>query len=59
MKGWRTLVVNAVVGGLAVGLTYAAGINWTTYVEPQWAVAIVTVVNIGLRLVTTTPVGKK
>jgi len=58
MKGWRTLLINAALGGLAVGLSYAAGINWVDFVDPHWAVLIVTVVNIGLRFITSTPVGK-
>lgn len=59
MKGYRTLVVN---GGIAVGvalLTWAAGVDWTQYVSPTTAVIIATVVNAGMRLVTSTPVGKK
>jgi hypothetical protein len=32
--------------------------DWTAYVSPPIAMLIVTVANMGLRMITTTPVGK-
>lgn len=59
MKGWRTVLWNAViVGGGAVG-TYLAGIDWTQYLSPTAALIVTAVVNVGLRIVTKTPVGVK
>jgi len=58
MKGWRTLLLNA---GIVIGtgtLTWAAGVNWSDYVSPSTAVILTAAVNMGLRLVTNTPVGK-
>lgn len=59
MKGYKTLAVNAAtVAGVAL-LTWAGGVNWAEYVSPNAAMIILAGVNIGLRLVTTTPVGAK
>jgi len=58
MKGWRTLLLN---GAIVIGtgaLTWAAGVNWSEYVSPATAVIVTAAVNMGLRLVTNTPVGK-
>lgn len=58
MKGYRTLVLNAaLVAGTAL-LGWAATVDWTQYVSPTAAVVLAGVVNIGLRFVTTSPVGK-
>ena len=59
MKGFRTLAINAAIIALGALLPWAAGIDWTQYVSPSLAVVIVGAINIGLRLVTTTPVGSK
>lgn len=58
MKGYRTLAINGVVIALGALLPWAAGIDWTQYVSPEVATVIVGALNIGLRLITTTPVGK-
>ncbi len=58
MKGYRTLALN---GALVVGaalLNWAAGVDWSQYVSPTLAVVVAGAVNIGLRFVTTTPIGK-
>ena len=58
MKGYKTLLVNgATVIGVAA-LTWVAGVNWTEYVSPTAAMIILGVANMGLRLITSTPVGK-
>lgn len=57
LKGWRTLLWNVgTVMGVA-GLTHLAGVDWTQYVSPTWAVFIIAGVNAALRVVTNTPVG--
>lgn len=58
MKGWRTLILNgAIVIGTA-GLTWAASVNWSEYISPSTAVIVTAALNMGLRFVTNTPVGK-
>lgn len=58
MKGWKTVLFNG-LGVIGVSLlTWATGINWTDYVSPTVAGIIIGAANIGLRLITTTPVGK-
>ena len=59
MKGWKTLLVNALIVIIGAILPWAAGIDWTQYVDPKTAALIVGAVNIGLRFWTTTPVGTK
>jgi hypothetical protein len=58
MKGLRTLALNGATVVGAAALTWAVGVDWTQYVSPTAAVIIVAAANMGLRLVTTTPVGK-
>ena len=59
MKGYKTLAFNGLVAVGGAALTYAAGVDWTQYVSPQTAIIIVTVANMVLRLMTSTPVGQK
>ena len=57
MKGWRTLAFNG--GGFLVTLLLAPEIQAVIPADYlPWCVAAAFVVNIGLRFVTTTPVGK-
>jgi hypothetical protein len=58
MKGLRTLLLNGATVVGAAALTWAVGVDWTQYVSPTAAIIIVAVANMGLRVVTTTPVGK-
>lgn len=58
MKGYKTLAVNAATVVLMALLTWVAGVDWTQYVSPSWAMIILGAANMGLRLITTTPVGK-
>ncbi len=53
MKGYRTIIVNAAALIASLGAAYGFDID-----PGVLATAAVTVVNIGLRLITTTPVGK-
>lgn len=58
MTGYKTLIWNAVLVMLGAVLPYLEGVEWTQYVSPSVAVIVVAVVNVALRLVTTTPIGK-
>lgn len=58
-KGWKTILFN---GGLVVILPllqYLAGVNWVEEVGPTYALVIVAVINVILRVVTDTPVFRK
>ncbi len=59
MKGWKTIVVGLGIAIAVPGLTYLAGIDWTQYVSPNWALAISGGIMVALRLVTTTAAFKK
>lgn len=59
IKGWRTVAVNVGIAAVTAALPVLAGVDWTALVGPKAAVAIVVVINLGLRAVTTSPVGKK
>lgn len=57
MKGWRTLILNIAV---AVGGVLVAA-NWNDILPEKYAwsaAAIVGLVNIAMRYITTTPIGK-
>lgn len=59
MKGYRTLLVNLFLAIAPVlQATGAADIGLTGHAAEIYAV-VITVVNLGLRLITTTPVGEK
>jgi hypothetical protein len=59
LKGLKTVLVNgAVVIGVAI-LKYVAGLNLADIgLSPENSVLALAVVNFGLRLLTTTPVGQ-
>ena len=63
MKGFRTLIVNALVALLPVVaevLRFLEVFDWYLYLEPRdalWAMLIVGGLNIFLRRITTTPIG--
>ncbi len=59
MKGWKTIVVGLGIAIAVPGLTYLAGVDWTQYVSPNWALAISGGIMVALRLVTTTAAFKK
>lgn len=59
MKGYRTIIVNGLLAICPVALDYLAGVDWTQYMSPQTALVFVGIVNIALRAITTTPMGKK
>ena len=55
LKGWRTVAVNVVM----ILTAMFAMPEITTIVPAQYVVVIVSGLNIGLRLITSTPVGVK
>ena len=57
--GWRTVALNLGIAALTAVLSKAAGINWAEMVGPSWSVAVMAAINIGMRIITTTPVGVK
>lgn len=60
MKGWRTLLINALLVGLAGVLTYISGIDLADFgITGIVATIIMALVNFFLRFITTTPIGKK
>lgn len=59
MKGYKTIIFNALIVGLTAMLQFAVDVNWKDIVSPEMALIIVSILNIGLRFVTTTPIGKK
>jgi hypothetical protein len=58
MKGYRTILIGALMVVLPPLLTYLAGVNWADYVSPSTAAMISGLLMIVLRAVTNTPVGK-
>ncbi|MBY6244123.1 hypothetical protein [Methylosinus sp. Sm6] len=58
LKGYRTLIVNGALVVLPPLLSWIGGVNWSDYVSPAAAVAIVSAANIGLRVITSTAIGK-
>ena len=59
MTGFKTLIWNAMLVVAGALLPYLSGVDWTQYVSPTYAVIIVAVVNVALRIFTTTPIMKK
>lgn len=64
LKGWRTVLLNAIpaVGIVITDLAaYLAGFNWNSVVSAETAAMLMlafNIVNIALRALTTTPIGK-
>ncbi len=58
MKGWRTIIINAALAVLAVfeNADYTDLLNEST---TGWVLLAIPVLNMVLRKITTTPVGKK
>jgi hypothetical protein len=55
LKNYRTLLVNA---GMAIAMalfTFLASVDWSDYVRPDYAVYVVIVINMFLRLLTAGP----
>lgn len=64
-KGWRTVAVNLSVGAFAAmveSARYLAVFDWREVLPANlapWAILFFALVNIWLRAITTTPMGKK
>lgn len=65
LRGWRTVLVNAVPAGLIMAtdlISFFAGFGWDAILSAQTAAVITlafNVANIALRFITTTPVGTR
>ncbi|MDP1702569.1 MAG: hypothetical protein Q8L53_16650 [Aestuariivirga sp.] len=59
MTGFKTLLWNAALVVAGALVPWLAQVDWTQYVSPTVAVIIVAVVNVVLRIFTTTPVLNK
>ena len=59
LTGFRTVLVGLVIAIGPAALTYLGGVNWTSLgLSPTVGVVIGAVI-IGVRAITTTPIGKK
>jgi hypothetical protein len=58
MKGWRTVVANALAAGLAALNAKFAFIDLSGEEQAAVVVVLLAAINIGLRYVTTTAIGK-
>jgi hypothetical protein len=61
MKGYRTIAAMPAFTALAAGIGSVAETDWTSVGQGAALAgpAIVAMLNIGLRLITTTPVGRR
>lgn len=59
MTGFKTLIWNLLLVIVGAVLPYLAGVDWTQYVSPTVAAIVVAVVNVILRIWTSTPIFKK
>ena len=58
MKGFRTIIINVLIAMLGAALPILANVDWTEFVSPTIALVIVAAINVGLRIITTTPIGQ-
>jgi hypothetical protein len=59
LTGFKTLIFGAAVAVAPSLLTYLGGVDWTTIGISPTAGGVIGAVIIGLRTMTSTPVGKK
>jgi len=59
MKGYKTIIFNALSAAIPVILTNLSNVDWTQYVDPTTAILIMAVINGVLRTRTNTPIFKK
>jgi hypothetical protein len=59
MKGYKTIAAGLAMVILPPALQYLAGIDWSQLVGAKYSLVLSGLIMIGLRLVTTTPVGTK
>jgi hypothetical protein len=58
LKGFRTIIVNALLAGSVPVLDSLASVNWVELLGPTGAMVAVAAINIVMRMITTTPVGQ-
>ena len=58
LKGYRTIIVNALILGGTAALQSLASVDWIEQVGPVGAIGIIALINMGLRAITDTPMGK-
>ncbi len=58
LKGFRTVLMGLAIAVAPAALTYLAGVDWTSLVGPNAAMAIAGGITIAMRILTTTPVGR-
>lgn len=58
MKGWKTILVGALVALGPTALQYFGGVDWSSVVPSPWDTVIAGGIMIVMRLITTTPVGR-
>jgi hypothetical protein len=58
LKGFRTILLNAGIVAGTAGLNYLGNYDWTAHVGAVGALGIVSGLNILMRFLTTTAVGK-
>jgi hypothetical protein len=58
MKGFRTVAIGLAIAIGPAAITYLLGLDWTSLIGPNAALFVVGLLQIGMRMITTTPVGK-
>ena len=57
LKGYRTIILNALIAGSVPALNSLMSVDWVAALGPTWAMVAVAGLNVVMRFVTTTPVG--
>ena len=58
MKGLRTILVGAAIAIGPAAIQYFAGVDWSSIIPAPWDSVIAGVIMIGMRFITSTPVGQ-
>ncbi|MDE2102516.1 MAG: hypothetical protein KGL39_35040 [Patescibacteria group bacterium] len=58
MKGYRTIFVGLLLAIGPAALQYLGGVDWNSLIGPSGAFVVAGMIQIALRFITTTPVGK-
>ena len=58
MKGLRTILVGAAIAIGPAAIQYLGGVDWSSVIPAPWDSVIAGVIMIGMRFVTSTPVGQ-
>ena len=57
LKGYRTIAIGLLMAIAPAAFTYLAGVDWTSLIGPNAAMAIAGAITVGMRIITTTPPG--